>query len=177
MTWTKNDIDFQTPDHVCDYMVSIAQPASVYLEPSPGAGNIVRAIKKRYPIADVVTPEGDFLKMEPRGGPRCTVIMNPPFTPMKYGYQHLMHAMKFSQNIVALLPMFILINSIKRTSLLFSCKLNEVILLPRTVFRNTRIQTALFVFSVDQPVMDVTLSYYDPSKKMTSFAHPPGRQK
>ena len=42
-----NTVDFQTPEWVCEFMTRyIVGDVNVVLEPAPGSGNLVRAIKK-----------------------------------------------------------------------------------------------------------------------------------
>lgn len=44
------DHNFQTPTDVCDYMAKmVPQTANTILEPTPGLGNLVRAIEKHLP--------------------------------------------------------------------------------------------------------------------------------
>ena len=159
MSFVPNNIDYQTPPYFCDFMVSKAPKCANYLEPSPGAGNLVAAIKRRYPDANVITPKDDFFMMQAKEIPDCAVIMNPPFTPMALGYQFLLTAFTYSFDIVALMPMYLLINSTRRQEELFKIGLIEVVVLPRTIFRYTRIQVGLFIFSPTGPRV-TKLTYY-----------------
>jgi len=107
-------MEFQTPPAVCDYMASFLPEiiTGSILEPTPGEGNIVSALRKRISVGAIVAPERfEELSKDLRFD---WVVMNPPFTPMKVGYQFLEDVMKMSDNIIALLPWFILINSERR---------------------------------------------------------------
>lgn len=69
--------------------------------------------------------------------------MNPPFTPMKTGYEILYRCMEMSNNIIALMPWLTLINSEKRTAKIFEYGLISVTHLPRNVFPGSRVQTCI----------------------------------
>ena len=73
---------FQTPQHICEYMGSLLPTNSgTILEPTPGKGNLVKVLEKK---GTVVAPN-DFNDVI---GQRFDwVVMNPPFTPMKQGYE------------------------------------------------------------------------------------------
>lgn len=159
MSFIPNNMDYQTPPYFCDFMVSKAPRCQNYLEPSPGAGNLVAAIKRRYPDSTITTPIDDFLMMPGKEIPNCCVIMNPPFTPIIVGYHHLLHAFSFSLDIVALMPMYLLINSLRRQEQLFQLGLRELVVLPRCIFRGTRVQVGLFIFSPGGPRPPI-LTYY-----------------
>ena len=74
--WKDN---FQTPDHICTYMSSfLPANAGLILEPTPGKGKLVNAIKKR---GSAVYSPINFDLMENKKFD--WVVMNPPFTPMK----------------------------------------------------------------------------------------------
>ena len=60
----------------------LPENAGDILEPTRGIGNLVKALEQK---GNVIAPEGDFFKMEKRSFD--WVVMNPPFTPMKVGYQ------------------------------------------------------------------------------------------
>lgn len=128
--------DFQTPKWVCDYMVSlIPEKAQTILEPTPGQGNLVAALRSY----DVTAPV-DFWRVS--GHWDCTV-MNPPFSPMKKGYKILYACMDMSSNIIALMPWLVLINSEKRTRKIFHYGLRAVIHLPRSAFPGARVQCCI----------------------------------
>lgn len=132
-------IQFQTPLQVCTYMSSfLPNDAGLILEPTPGQGNLVEALKQK---GNVIAPE-DF----------CTykhfdkydwIVMNPPFTPMQLGYQILYKCMELSDNIVALMPWLTIINSQKRTEDIMNFGLKSITHLPRKTFSGARVQTCI----------------------------------
>jgi len=129
-------MDFQTPKIVADYMASfIPDDCGAILEPTPGMGNLVKAVKHK---GLVIAPQR--FEDLPEGGKYDWVIMNPPFTPMAEGYRYLSSVMEMSGNIIALLPWFILINSEKRMNDIKSFGLVSVTHLPRKTFPGCRIQ-------------------------------------
>ena len=141
---TENN-DFQTPDWVCDFMVSLVgfYPDTI-LEPTPGKGNIVKAIVQGFPGATIKYPYEDFMDMKPI--PVDVVIANPPFTPMAKGYEMLDRFFEFSSHVIALMPWLTIINSEKRLKILKEHGLCEIIHLPRSVFKGSRVQTCILVF-------------------------------
>src|SRR6056300_890354 len=105
-----NNIDFQTPEWCCEYMVSLIPELSItVLEPTPGAGNLVDALNKNN---FNVTAPVDFWAVT---GRYDAVVMNPPFSPMQQGYDILYSVMDMTDNIIALMPWLTLINSERRT--------------------------------------------------------------
>jgi len=147
---------FQTPQWVCDIMASLVDgsPKKI-LEPTPGQGNLVKALRHHFPTADIVLehdiltlqtnePVRDFMAMSPR--PVDWVVANPPFTPMTLGYQMLDRFFSFSPNVIALMPWLVLINSQARTAQLIQRGLCHVIHLPRTAFPGARVQTCILKF-------------------------------
>jgi hypothetical protein len=114
-------------------------PAScrTILEPTPGIGNLVRALS-RY---EVTTPEGDFWKEIDPTQRFDAVVANPPFN--KAGWDILRRCMELSDNVIALQPWMVLINSVSRTKLLFDYGLVSVTHLPRNVFPGARVQTCV----------------------------------
>lgn len=65
-------MNFQTPPAVCDYMVNLLPPGTrTVLEPTPGMGNLVKALNKYE-----VTAPDDFWKMSYQFFD--AVVMNPP---------------------------------------------------------------------------------------------------
>jgi hypothetical protein len=102
--------NFQTPIDVCEYMGSfLPSNAGKILEPTPGKGNLVNVLK-RY--GNVIEPKNfnDII-----GEKFDWVVMNPPFTPMKMGYDILYKCMDMSDNIIALMPYLTIINGERRT--------------------------------------------------------------
>lgn len=132
---------FQTPPSVCDHMVSLVVGSGLkILEPSPGAGNLASAIEKKG--HRVFSPDGDFWKMRHDIRYDC-IVMNPPFTPMQEGYAFLYEAMNLSDNIIALLPWLVLINSERRIRDIMAFGLKSVTTLPRSVFKGSRVQCCI----------------------------------
>jgi type I restriction-modification system DNA methylase subunit len=130
------ETDFQTPSYVCQFMVSLL-PAnvSIILEPTPGKGNLVRALAGYR-----VTAPANFWMVSGRFD---AVIMNPPFTPMEQGYRILYAVMEMSDVVIALMPWLTLINSKRRTKDIKTFGLKDVIHLPRDVFSGSRVQTCI----------------------------------
>lgn len=151
-------MNFQTPKNVINYMVSLI-PIGIktVLEPTPGDGNIKKKlIEKGY---QVIAPENfwdwkqDFVD--------C-VVMNPPFTDRelfsknapenicklsgaKVGYWFLFKMMELSDNIIALMPWYTIINSgMKRTAQLIEFGMVSVTNLPRSIFK-IRVQVCIIM--------------------------------
>lgn len=160
----KKAMDFQTPFPVCDYMVSLLPDylgPRRFLEPTPGEGNIVAAIKKRWPAADVTAP-AEFFDLVPsifngkQEYPRFDcVVMNPPFTPMIQGWKFLKHCMKMSNHIVCILPWFIPLNSSKRLKALQAFGLASITHLPRNTFPKSRIQCCVLELITQWPAKTI----------------------
>lgn len=129
---------FQTPDYICDYMASfLPKNAGVILEPTPGKGNLVKALLSK---GVVIAP--DSLEYIDKSN-YDWVVMNPPFTPMKQGYDILYNCMELTENIVALMPYLAIINSEKRTDKIVDWGLVSITHLPRKVFNGSRVQTCI----------------------------------
>ena len=129
-------MEFQTREDVCRYMVSLLPDgACTVLEPTPGEGNLVRALEGYE-----VTAPGEFWDVS---GWFDAVVMNPPFTPMKEGYRILYAVMDMSDVIIALMPWLTLINSQGRTRGVVGFGLRSVTHLPRSVFPGARVQTCV----------------------------------
>ena len=130
--------NFQTPLHICRYMASfLPKNAGSILEPTPGKGQLVSVLEEYGAVQapenfDSVT-SGDF----------NYVVMNPPFTPMKKGYEILYKVMGMSDNIICLMPYLTIINSEKRTNDIFNFGLKSITHLPRNVFKGSRVQTCI----------------------------------
>ena len=135
-------MDFQTPEDVAAYMVNLLPHfyKQRVLEPTPGSGNIVRAISKKGFIP--VVPEGNFWDMT-HNEKYAGVVMNPPFTPMAKGYKYLYRCMELSDNVIALMPWLTLINGEKRTKDIFNYGLVSVTHLPRNIFKGSRVQCCI----------------------------------
>lgn len=130
------DSEFQTRERECNLMVSmIPEGVKTILEPTPGKGNLVRALKDYQ-----VTAPANFWNISGRFD---AVVMNPPFSPMSNGYKILYAVMDISNIIIALMPWLTLINSEKRTSDIKSFGLKSITHLPRTAFKGARVQTCI----------------------------------
>ena len=142
-----NNIDFQTPEWVCNLMAGLipGHPETI-LEPTPGAGNLAKAIDRRYPSSIIYTPE-QFEKFDLHSVD-C-IVANPPFTPMSMGYKLLDRFFVLSENIIILMPWLALINSERRTKSYIEHGLKQIIHLPRKAFSGSRVQTCILVFEKD----------------------------
>lgn len=128
--------DFQTQAWVCNYMVGLLPAGiSTVLEPTPGNGNLVRALNGYQ-----VTAPLEFFNTIGRFD---AVVMNPPFTPMELGYRILYSVMEMSDIIIALMPWMTLINSEKRTRAIENFGLMSISHLPRSAFAGARVQTCI----------------------------------
>lgn len=139
-------MQFQTPEWVCEIMVKMISDSTLFpntiLEPTPGDGNLVKAINKKYPSSIIYTPV-DFFKFDEKV--KC-IVGNPPFTPMKLGYDILERCFELSNNIIFLMPWLSLINSEKRTQLYIDKGLKKIVHLPRRAFNGSRVQTCILQF-------------------------------
>lgn len=139
-------MEFQTPEWVCDIMAKMISELIIFpetiLEPTAGKGNLVEAIDKRYPSTIIYTPD-DFFKFKRKVD--C-IVGNPPFTPMKLGYDILNRCFELSDNIIFLMPWLSLINSEKRTQLYMDRGLKKIVHLPRRAFNGSRVQTCILQF-------------------------------
>ena len=128
---------FQTPLLVCEYMKSfIPVKTKTILEPTPGRGNLVSVLGEY----DVTAPN-NFFEMPIKHFD--AVVMNPPFTPMKKGYEILYSCMEMSDVVIALMPWLVIINSAKRTKDLIEFGLRSITHLPRKTFNGSRVQTCI----------------------------------
>jgi len=137
--------NFQTPEWCCKYMASLVpKKCKRILEPTPGKGNLVRALDRKG--FSVTAPE-DFFRFDldtPKKKKKFDcVVMNPPFSPMRTGYHILYKCMDMSKRIIALMPWLVLINSAKRTRDIFEFGLISVTHLPRKTFPGARVQTCI----------------------------------
>ncbi len=154
---TMDPNSFQTPPVVADYMASMLPiNCGSILEPTPGLGNLVAAASKK----GTVTAPTRFEDIK-KGSRFDWVIMNPPFTPMQEGYKYLTEVMEMSDNIIALLPWFIIINSEKRLNKIKEFGLVSVTCLPRKTFPNCRIQVCVLelIKGHDQPTIFKTFTW------------------
>ena len=134
------DINFQTPLWCCEKMVSLLPDnISMVLEPTPGEGNLAATLEKKY---NVIRANGDFFQFK-FDSQIDAVVMNPPFSPMKKGYEILDICMEKVDVIIALMPWLTIINSNKRAQKIKEFGLQKVIHLPRSTFKGSRVQTCL----------------------------------
>jgi hypothetical protein len=154
--WETMKKSFQTPPEICRYMVNLlALDCCVeILEPTAGEGNIVTAL--RASEFGVFAPE-NFWTMERRRF--AGVVMNPPFSGkyanmagspdhlrkrgMMVGYHILQECMTMADEIVALMPWFIISDSDVRVRALKAFGIVGLHSLPRKTFDYARIQTVI----------------------------------
>lgn len=130
---------FQTPPGIAQFMSVLVPPFSTtILEPTPGDGNLVKALRggKRR-----ITAPQEFFSMKKRQFD-C-IVMNPPFTPMALGYKILFECMEMSDNIIALMPWLTIINSQARAKKIMDFGVVNIFHLPRSVFPGSRVQTCI----------------------------------
>jgi type I restriction-modification system DNA methylase subunit len=151
-------MNFQTPPDVADYMVGMTDTKvwGNILEPTPGDGNIVASIKKYNFIPKI--PDGDFWKMN-HDQKYDSVVMNPPFSPMKEGYKFLYKCMELSDEIVALMPWLVIINGEKRTGDIMKFGLRSITHLPRTIFKGSRVQCCVLHLVKDWKNETIFINY------------------
>ncbi len=124
------------------------------MEPTPGEGNIVGLLGDYE-----VTAPKDFFLLDKNLRFDC-IVMNPPFSrkytnlenapasyqnhkDMRIGYQILKDCMQMSDNIIALMPWFTLIDSDVRQKQLKNFGIKSVTCLPRRTFEYIRVQTCV----------------------------------
>lgn len=151
------DTNYQTPEAVCQYMVDMVPTKAVkILEPTPGLGNIVKALeaKNRFHIIAA----NDFFLLDKNEKYDC-IVMNPPFSSksafidnapinaetkgMKLGYHILQECMKMSSNVIALMPWYTISDSDVRMRYLKDFGIKSLTALPRKTFQYARIQTVI----------------------------------
>jgi type I restriction-modification system DNA methylase subunit len=146
--------DFQTPPEVCRYMASLL-PSGIQtvLEPTPGKGNLVRALDGYQ----VTAPE-DFFLLD-KSLRFDAIVMNPPFSSgsalltnapksfdlkgMKAGHFFLTECMQRTDTVIALMPWFTISDSDVRLRFLAKYGLKSITALPRKTFQYVRIQTVV----------------------------------
>jgi len=127
--------NFQTPEHVCKYMASLLDGTRVVYEPTPGKGNLIRALRD--------AGHAVLLHLPTMGKYHDSVVMNPPFSPMKQGYDILYEQMGQVDRIVALMPYLTIINSERRLKDIMAYGLKSITNLPRSTFKGSRVQTCI----------------------------------
>ncbi len=152
----KRGTDFQTPNEVAAYMVSLVPDwCNKILEPTPGEGNIVRALNNGGGY-EIIAPE-DYFLLAP--GRYDCIVMNPPFSAkyayldnakedytkhgMRLGYHILTECMQYSDEVIALMPWFTISDSDVRLRFLKSYGIVSLTALPRKTFQYARIQTVI----------------------------------
>lgn len=164
---TEDNEKFQTPKWLCDKIAkAIDLPNdSTILEPTPGAGNLVKALTK----FKVSTPVSDFWDLDdPIHKEKFdAVVMNPPFSDAEC---ILMKCMQLSDMVVAIVPWITILSSDKRTSKIREWGIEKVWHLPRKVFSG--ISSSLMVIFLKKGYKgDILLEFVDyeeeikPSKK------------
>jgi len=126
--------------------------ASTILEPTPGQGNLVKALE----FTGRVTAPDDFFLLDPELRFDCVVI-NPPFSAtsafgeipedlngMRLGYYILNECMNKSDHVIALMPWFTITDSDVRLRDMKKFGLRSITALPRKTFGYSRIQTCIF---------------------------------
>lgn len=161
----------QTPPEVAKFMVDLLtqriafhkwtpeEPEALILEPTPGKGNIVKALELME--FQVEAPD-DFFVFEQRwDSNHCVdaIVMNPPFSakttdltnarePLKglqVGYWILERCMQMSSLIIAIMPTWTICDSDHRRRALEKFGLAEIHWLPRKTFNYTRVNTCIIV--------------------------------
>lgn len=135
-------INFQTRSDVCQYMVSLL-PANIktVLEPTPGKGNLISSLQQQG--LEITAPDEFFSWVRSSTHTFDAVVMNPPFTPMKLGYQILDYCIELADTIIALMPWLTIINSERRTAKIKQFGLKSITHLPRNAFPGARVQTCI----------------------------------
>lgn len=142
-----NKTAFQTPEWVCEIMAGLIEFDPVFiLEPTPGAGNLVRTLKKRFPDACIDAPDDLYKFRQNNHAGYHYIVANPPFSPMDLGYKMLDAFFNIADDIIILLPWLSLINSERRTKKYIEKGLKKIVHLPRKAFPGSRVQTCILVF-------------------------------
>lgn len=134
-------MQFQTRPDIAALIAEMLLPKiKTVLEPTPGEGNIVSAIRAMRPELKITAPK-DYWKL--RAGRFDAAVMNPPFTPMKEGYRFLYSVMDRTDMIIALMPWLTLINGERRLNKILDYGLVSVTHLPRSIFPGSRVQCCI----------------------------------
>lgn len=147
-----NDVDFQTPLLVCEYMVSMIDITLkrdiLVLEPTPGKGYLVGAIAEKgftvmYPDKYQNFWDIKWNEVLPKDTRFDYVLMNPPFNPIDEMERFVTAAMQYADRSIILLHWNYIINSERRLNQLISFGLVSVTALPRKTFPKARVQTCI----------------------------------
>ncbi|WP_417200075.1 hypothetical protein [Bizionia sp.] len=147
---------YQTPKDVAEYMVSLLPNDIRYvLEPTPGKGNLVKALQAKN--IKVKAPIDYFLLDKHERFP--AIVMNPPFSSkslnitnapkeyidsgMKCGYNMLFECMGMTNHVIALMPWYTISDSDVRMRHIMAYGLKSLTVLPRKTFNYARIQTCI----------------------------------
>lgn len=145
--------DFQTPQGVAEYMVSLVPSwVNTVLEPTPGLGNLVKALDLFFEV----TAPADYWLLD-KTQRFDAIVGNLPFSnktfyncPAEYegkgmivAYEQMKVLMGMSDNLVLLMPWFTISDSDVRLRMLKSYGLISVTALPRKTFNYARIQTCV----------------------------------
>jgi type I restriction-modification system DNA methylase subunit len=135
----------------------IPDGAKQILEPTPGKGNLVWALRQFYGKYEVTAP-ADFFKMDHRER-FDAIVMNPPYSSnqaygmpedlqgLKVGYWILDRCIEMSSHVIALMPWFTLTDSDVRMRKFHDFGLKSITALPRGTFGYSRIQTCILELS------------------------------
>jgi type I restriction-modification system DNA methylase subunit len=134
----------------------VPEQALKILEPTPGLGNIVKALEVKSKFQ--ITTADDFFLLNKNEKYDC-IVMNPPFSSksafidnapsdaetkgMKLGYYILKQCMEMSDNIIALMPWYTIADSDVRMRYLKTYGIKSLTSLPRKTFEYARIQTVI----------------------------------
>jgi hypothetical protein len=144
--------DFQTPEYIANYMASlIPDGVCTVLEPTPGMGNLVKALWKYK-----VTAPKDYWALD-KTQRFDAIVANLPFSEktffncpeefkgqgMKVAYEQMKVLMDMSDNLILLMPWFTISDSDVRLRTLKRYGLISVTALPRKTFQYARIQTCV----------------------------------
>jgi len=120
-------------------MVSLIPPAARrIIEPTPGKGNLVAALKEKSLV--VVAPRR-FEDIPDVFRADC-VVMNPPFD-KGLEYKFLYRSMQWTNHVIALMPWNTIINADRRADFLRAWGLRSVTRLPRSAFPTIRTQCCI----------------------------------
>lgn len=177
----------QTPIPVVLEMIRLLQlttqnkPGLTILEPTPGAGNIVKVLQDKF--YDVTAPDDFFIYEREwcpgpgdQGDPYFdAIVMNPPFstktTDMTYcrnpeikglqvGYWMLERCMQMSNTLIALMPTWTISDSDHRRKRLEAFGLESITWLPRKTFNYTRVNTCILVLNKKHRGITTTRSFW-----------------
>lgn len=148
---------YQTKPAIAKYMADMIPPGSyTFYEPTKGDGNLVQAIMDHQPLFQITAPDDYFNPGNIPDRFDC-ILMNPPFSDrsafnvppdekykkMNLGYEILFECMERSDNIIAIMPWFTIIDSDTRIRKIYNFGLKSITALPRKSFDYDRIQTCI----------------------------------